>query len=303
MDNIIILIVCLVLGVILQKVKVFPKDAYITLNHFIIYVCLPALALLYIPQVEINTQILFPVAVAYIIFFFGFVLISLTGKILKFDRATIGALILTCGFANTSFVGFPFLKMLFGEQSLRTGIVIDQTGSFIAVTTLGIITASYYSSSVPSAKMILKKIIGFPPFYSFIAGLLIKFLGISVPEMIKDVLQKLGSPIFILALISVGMQLSFNFKDIKFSEIFTGISYKLILAPAIVYFIYVVLFKGSGEIVQISIVESAMGPMVTGAILATNYNLNPKLVGLVTGLGIILSFGTVMLWYLVAKGI
>jgi hypothetical protein len=46
-----------------------------------------------------------------------------------------------------------------------------------------------------------------------------------------------------------------------------------------------------------------MGPMVTGAILATNYNLNPKLVGIVTGLGIILSFGTVILWYGFVKGV
>ena len=303
MDNIIILFICLILGIVLQKLKIFPDNAYITLNHFIIYVCLPALSLLYIPDVEINSQILFPLAVVYILFAAGFIFILAVGKLLKFKRATIGALILTCGFANTSFVGFPFLKMFFGEQSLRIGIVIDQSGSFIAVTTLGIITASYFASSTPSVKEIIKKILQFPPIYAFIAGLLIKFLNIPISPVVKDIFQKLGSPIFILALVSVGMQLSFNFKGIKFSEIFTGLFFKLALGPFIIFFLYVILFKGSGETVQISIIESAMGPMVTGAILATNYNLNPKLVGIVTGLGIILSFGTVMLWYGVVKGI
>ena len=303
MDNIIILFVCLLLGIFLKKVKVFPDNAHITLNHFIIYVCLPALSLVYIPEVEINPQILFPVCVVYILFIMGFIFISAVGKLLKFDRATIGALILTCGFANTSFVGFPFLKMFFGEQSLRIGIVIDQSGSFIAVTTLGIFTASYFASSTPSAKEIFKKILQFPPFYSFIAALLVKFLNIPISPLVKDIFQKLGSPIFILALVSVGMQLDFNFKGIKFSELFTGLFYKLALGPLIIFVLYVLIFKGSGETVQISIIESAMGPMVTGAILATNYNLNPKLVGIVTGLGIILSFGTVMVWYGVTKGI
>jgi predicted permease len=301
MDNIVILLLCLFLGYFLQRIKIFPENAYVTLNHIIIYICLPALALYYMPQIEISTQTLFPVFVTYILFIAGFIFINIIGKIFRFDRATIGALILTCGFANTSFVGFPLLTMLFGEESLKTGIIIDQAGSFIAVTTLGIITASYYSSSKPSAKIILKKIFQFPPFYSFIIGLLIKLLNIPVSPLLRDVFQKLGSPIFFLALISVGMQLSFNFKGIKFTEVFWGLFYKLILGPLVIFVLYVLIIGGKGSVVQICIIESAMGPMVTGAILATNYNLNPKLVGIVTGLGIILSFGTVLLWYQLIK--
>jgi malate permease and related proteins len=302
MDNIIILLLCLFLGYFLARTKIFPENAYITLNHLIIYVCLPALALLYMPQIEISTQMLFPVFVVYLLFIVGFIFINIIGKIFKFDRATTGALVLTCGFANTSFVGFPLLTMLFGEGSLKTGIIIDQAGSFIAVTTLGILTASYYSSSEPSGKVIVKKILQFPPFYSFIVGLLIRLLNIPVSPLMKDIFQKLGSPIYFLALLSVGMQLSFNFRGIKFAEIFWGLSYKLIFGPLVVFILYVLIIGGRGEIVQISIIESAMGPMVTAAILATNYNLNPRLVGLVTGIGIILSFGTVLLWYQVVRG-
>ncbi len=302
MDNIVILLLCLFLGYFLQRIKIFPVNAYVTLNHLIIYICLPALALLYMPQVEISTQMLFPLFVVYLLFAGGFIFINIIGKIFKFDRATIGALVLICGFANTSFVGFPLLTMLFGEGSLKTGIIIDQAGSFIAVTTLGIITASYYSSSQPSGKIIIKKILQFPPFYSFIIGLVIRLLNIPVPPFMQDIFRKLGSPIFFLALISVGMQLSFNFAGIKFSGIFWGLFYKLIFGPLLIFILYVYIFGGKGEVVQISIIESAMGPMVTAAILASNYNLNPKLVGVVTGLGIILSFGTVLLWYQVVRG-
>ncbi len=292
---------CLLLGMLLQRLKVFPENAYVTLNRLIIYVCLPALSLLYMPQVEINSQILYPLFVVYILFAGAFVFFLIIGKLFKLDRATIGALILTCGFANTSFVGFPLLKMLFGEGSLKIGIIIDQSGSFVAVTTLGIIVASYYSSSKPSAGVIFKKIFQFPPFYAFLAGLLIKLLNIPVSPLLKDIFEKLGSPIFLLALISVGMQLTFNFREIKFSALFWGLFYKLALGPLVIFVIYIFIFGGKGESVQVSIIESAMGPMVTGAIIAENYNLNPKLVGVVTGLGIILSLGTVLLWYQVVR--
>lgn len=303
MDNLIVLILCLVAGMVLGRTKIFPANASETINHIIIYICLPALSLLYIPQVKINLQTLFPVGVVYIIFFFSFIFISAAGKIFKLDRKTIGALILTCGLANTSFVGFPILRMLYGEESLKTGIIIDQSGSFIVVSTLGILVASYYSSSKPNAKEIILRILKFPPFFAFVIALMLIAFNYSHPPVVANVLEKTGSPIFLLAIFSVGLQLKLEFKEIKFIPVASGLLYKLFLAPLIIYVFYVLLLKGSGESIQVCIIESAMGPMVTGAILATNYDLNPRLVSFITGFGIILSFITVLLWYNFIKSI
>ena len=40
-----------------------------------------------------------------------------------------------------------------------------------------------------------------------------------------------------------------------------------------------------------------MGPQIGGAIVATQYGLDPELVTLMVGVGIILSFLTLPIWY------
>jgi len=56
---------------------------------------------------------------------------------------------------------------------------------------------------------------------------------------------------------------------------------------------------GEGVTVNVSIMESAMAPMITGAILASNYGLKPKLSSMMVGIGIPLSFLTLTLWYFI----
>jgi predicted permease len=54
---------------------------------------------------------------------------------------------------------------------------------------------------------------------------------------------------------------------------------------------------GRGLEIDVSIMESAMAPMITGAILASNYGLKPKLSSMMIGIGIPLSLLTVAFWY------
>jgi len=42
-----------------------------------------------------------------------------------------------------------------------------------------------------------------------------------------------------------------------------------------------------------------MGPMVSAAILAEQYDFDPPIANMITGVGVILSFATVALWNLV----
>ncbi|HAI80845.1 MAG TPA: transporter, partial [Chryseobacterium sp.] len=58
-----------------------------------------------------------------------------------------GALIMCAGFGNTSFVGIPVIQSLFGENGLKTVMLVDQPGSFVALSTVGIAVANYYSGT------------------------------------------------------------------------------------------------------------------------------------------------------------
>ena len=53
----------------------------------------------------------------------------------------------------------------------------------------------------------------------------------------------------------------------------------------------------SGNIVQISLFESAMGPMIGASIVAIQHRLNPPLVTLLVGVGITASFLSLPLWW------
>jgi len=87
MDNIFLVFICLALGFGLQFLKSFPKNGYVALNHFVIYISLPALALYYIPKIEVSSALLYPIGVAWLgfalsfIFFFSLLLCILFRKL------------------------------------------------------------------------------------------------------------------------------------------------------------------------------------------------------------------------------
>ena len=299
MGNIILIFLCLLAGVLLRKIKSFPKDAHKILNFIVINISLPALALLYIPQVEVTSQIIYPAASMYIVFGFALVLFVLLAKLFKWDKQTTGALIMTAGLCNSSFVGFPVLVTMFGSESLKTGVIIDQAGSFVILATFGVVVSSFYSSKEVSTKKITKDILTYPSFIATIIAIVLKMFGYVHDETTAYVLEKLGGLIVILALISVGLQLKVSLKHLPFKELSIGLLFKLILAPALIFLLYYVVMNQRGMEIDVSLIESAMPPMIMGSVMAVAYDLNPKLANLMVGLGIPVSFITLFMWYLI----
>lgn len=299
MAKIILIFLCLIIGIIIRRFKILSDDAPKVLNNILIYISLPALAILYIPKIEIKSDIVFPLSVMWIVFFCSVFFILFLRKIFKWDNKTTGSLIMTSGLCNSSFVGFPVLLAAFGEEGLKVGVIIDQSGSFFVLATAGVITSSIFSQNKVSFSNILKNVIIYPPFIGFLIGIIIKALGIHHSETTEEIFSKLGSPIFILALISVGMQLKFTSIKEYYKELSLGLFYKLLLAPAIVFILYYLVFKQNSLTVDVSLIESAMPPMVMGAIMASNHNLNQKLANLMVGVGIPFSALTLSFWYYV----
>lgn len=301
MSDLLLIPVCIAAGMVLARIKAFPENSYKIINSFIIYITLPALTLYYIPQIEIKPDLIFPAVIIWIIFLVSVLFFALLEKIFKWDKKTTGALILTGGLANTSFVGFPVLMALFGEEGLKIGVIIDQAGSFLVLSTLGVIAASIYSSGTYSLKKITIDILKYPSFIAFIIAICMICFGIKHNEISLTILSKLGNPTIILALISVGMQLKPKVDGMLHKELISGLMYKLLIAPAIIFVLGHYLFKSTGMVFQVSVIESAMAPMVMGSVLATQFNLNPRLANFMVGIGIPLSAVTLALWWWVVK--
>ena len=298
MSNLILLFVCLIIGIVLKKSKIIPDNFHTSLNAFVINISLSAFSLYYISKIELNSSVIYPVLVVWIGIFAAILFFAGLGKIFGWKSSLIGALIMCAGFGNTSFVGIPLIQAMYGEEGLKTVMLVDQPG-FVALSTVGILVANFYSGSKDSLLKHLSKILKFPPFIAFVVALLLNIFSIEIPKDFDEVLMKLGATTVPLALVSVGSQM--QWKKIEKKEgfhLFIGLLFKLVLLPLLILVIYKYIFHQSGDVIEICILEAAMAPMITAAIIASAHDLEPKFCNLMVAVGIPLSILTVGIWHL-----
>jgi predicted permease len=296
MANIILLVICLLAGLGLKKTGRFPAATPAALNGFIIHISLPALTILHIHNLTLDSSLLLTASMAWLFFGTAWLVFGAGGKLFKLDRETTGALVLVAGLGNTSFVGLPMIEAYFGKEFLGVGIIADQLGSFMVLSTLGILAATLYSSGDVTPRQMARKVLMFPPFQALILALLLRpvvFQGWSI-----EILQKLGGTLTPLALVSVGFQLHFGGIRQELRPLVAGLSYKLLFGPAFIFLLYSMIIGAKGPAIQVTIFEAAMAPMITAGIVAIDHNLRPLLVGMLVGIGIPLSFATLHLWHL-----
>jgi predicted permease len=301
MSNFILIFVFLVLGFVLQKVKRVPTNSYKLLNNVVIYFCLPALALYYIPKIKLDAHLLYPIGVAWISFIVAILFFGFLGNRLQWSRKLTGCLILTAGFGNTSFLGFPIIQALYGEEGLKTAILVDQPGTFVVLSTLGVLVATLYSTGSANGLYIAKKIVFFPPFIAFMIACFMNVFQFDFHQYVQFVFLKIGSIMTPLAMLSVGLQLHFdrNSKHWKFLRL--GLAYKLLLTPAFIYILYVVILGQHSKMIQVSVMEAAMAPMISSSIVAASHGLKPRLCSMMIGFGIPISIVTLAFWYFIAS--
>ncbi|MDQ7961076.1 AEC family transporter, partial [Flavobacterium lindanitolerans] len=100
-----------------------------------------------------------------------------------------------------------------------------------------------------------------------------------------------------IALVAVGLQIKIQEKSRHWNFLVLGLFFKLMITPAFFYVLYKIIFNGNGIETDVAILESAMAPMITASIIASNYGLKPKLSSMMIGIGIPLSFITLAFWY------
>ena len=300
MASIILLFICLLIGYLLKRYHLVADNSLKALNTLVIYVALPALTLQYIPNIEINVELIFPILMPWINIVLSWVVFGYIGKRLGWGKALTGAIIFMTGFGNTSFVGIPVIEALYGSEGIETVIMIDQPGSFVALSTLGILIANIYSdkdADESAFSSIINNIIKFPPFIAFVVGVVLNMAQIGVSAPISALFETLGGLVVPLALISVGMQVEFDFKSVYWKYVWIGLGFKLVLFPALIFVLYFLVFKQSGQVIEIALIEAAMAPMITAGIVAASYNLKPRYCSLMLSVGILMSFVFIPLWY------
>ena len=300
MSAMLLLFVCLILGMLVARFAKPPAGIVAGINWWVINVALPALVLALIPKVKFDPQLWFPVAAMWLTFGGAWLLFGLLGPRLGWSRQRTGALILVCGLGNTSFMGYPLMQALHGQQGLALAVVADQLGAFPILASAGIVVASLYAGRKPEPAMILRRIATFPAFIALIVGIVAGALG-GWPALLDNVFAPIGATLTPLALFSVGLQFKFHPGERQLGAVGWGLGWKLLLAPLLCWVMGVAAGVG-GLILTVGVLQAAMAPMVSAAILADEYELEPTLANTVLGAGIVLSLITIPLANLLLGG-
>lgn len=296
MENFLITISLLLLGMVLKRLPSFPAETGNVLNMFVIYISLPALVLLKIPELVFSRSILTPALLPWGMLFFSALLIGLLARLAHWDRGTTGCLLLLIPLGNTSFLGIPMVQAFFGAQAIPYALIYDQLGSFLALATYGsLILALYGGAAVqPNIMEVVKKVIFFPPFMALLLALL--WRPFSYPAAMMAILRILAATLVPVVMIAVGFQLSLRLPRKVMVPLGVGLTIKLLIAPFTALLV-IRLLGLSGEASQVAIFEAGMPPMVSAGALAILANLSPHLTAALVGVGIVLSFATLPLLY------
>lgn len=171
--------------------------------------------------------------------------------------------------------------------------------TFIMLSTLGTLTALHASSGgTVTATLLVKRIVLFPPFIGFVAAIVLPlFVDISP---LDPLFEKLSLTLVPLALFSVGLQVRFSGWKNDTRLLTYGLAYKLFVAPVFIL-VVALIARLEGIAAQTSVFEASMPPMITAAILASEYRLNPQLATTIVSLGILLSLLTSLFWWYIVK--
>jgi hypothetical protein len=293
MSALLLLVACLVLGVLVARFVHPPPTLSQGLNWWVINVALSALVVHLIPTLSFDWQFWFLSVSQWFVFLGAWAVFLTLGRALSWSRARVGALTLVCGLGNTAFIGFPMIEALRGREGVKLALVADQLGCFLALAIGGTIVAAIYSGRSASAKAVTRRVLTFPPFVSLVVGIIVGVAG-GWPESIDVILDRLAATLVPIALFSVGLQFRLQFQRGQAAALLLALGWKLALAPLLVLLAGLAIGV-SDAILTIAVLESAMAPMISAAILAEQHDLEPQLANTVLGIGIALSLVTVPL--------
>ena len=177
MSSLLILLLCLAAGMALRMTGRLPDNAPAAFNAYVINVALPALAIVHLHRADLTLDLLASAAGAWLMLGTAALFFAFLARRAQLDPATTGALILTGGLANTSFVGLPMIEAWIGGDGLPYGIVIDQLGSYLALSTFGLLVASRYSGQSLHWSEMARRIVTFPPLLAVVIALVLRPLA------------------------------------------------------------------------------------------------------------------------------
>jgi malate permease and related proteins len=287
-DALLITLAMLALGVLFRHARVLPENAAETLNKIVLNLCLPALIVLVVTELDFHRRLLWVPLIAWLVMMGSALMIRASTRWLSMSHDVQGCLLLTAVLGNTAFLGYPLTQAYLGKSSLGAAVLYDQLGSFLVFSSFGLwIAARYGGGAVPSISGVLVKICTFPAFIGLVLGIALNVSDQHLPGTALVVLNQLRELLVPLAMFAVGLNFSLLPPKEHTPALLLGLGIKLLIAPLLAYGLGLLVLDRSTQTVLTF--QAAMPPMVTAAALASSARLAPQLAAAMAGFGILIS--------------
>jgi predicted permease len=256
-----------------------------SLGRVVFYVFSPVLIFDLLVKNQLNlgdaaVLIGFTISIVLVMGFLAFLL----GYFLKLERPALTAIVITTMFANTGNYGLPLVSFAFGEKALPYAGIYFVTTTFMFYT-LGVLIASLGHMNFREAVLGLFRI---PTMYAVLVAILVNAWSIAIPAPINRAVELAAGGTIPLMLILLGVQLTHVEFSNNMRALQLSVSLRLLIAPLIAL-LFTALFGLQGFSRQGSVTQASMPSMVSATVLATEYNLDAKLVTAVVFVSTLLS--------------
>ncbi len=280
-----LVIAMLALGKLFARTRLLPDNTPEVINRLVIWLLLPALVLKAVEGLEFRAELLVLVVTPWLLALLTVLAVLGLSRLLGWRREITGCLLLCVALGNTAFLGYPMVEATLGHDALAYAVVYDQLGSFILLSSFGLVVVALYGGAArPTAFAVIRKIVTFPSFAALIIGL----LPWERPLLIEGLIVTLAGLLVPLAMFAVGFQLKLVPSRAFAMPLVAGLVLKLALLPVAAWTI-ATLAGTDALVTAVNTLQSAMPAMITAGALATDARLAPELAAGLVGYGILIS--------------
>ena len=175
-------------------------------------------------------------------------------------------LLLAVALGNSSFIGYPMVRALLGDEALPYAVVYDQFGTFVLLSTFGLyVIARHAGDAPPAPRAMVARILRFPPLWALAVGLTV--MPEHPPPWIAAGLQRLADAMLPLVMLAVGLSIRLRMPRDELAAARHRAVLKLLVAGA--GSCRVVAFGMHGDMLRANVLDRRCRACVTAAALAT----------------------------------
>ncbi|MCR4818834.1 MAG: AEC family transporter [Fretibacterium sp.] len=283
-----ILFVLIFTGLLCAKMRIFSPEAKSVLSNMLVYLIMPAMALNsyladYDPEVSKNIFRAFSYSIA-----LNAAAIGLT-FLLNRDRGNPKTPIcrLACIFSNAGYMGYPLIQALYGTEGLMYASVYVTLFNFL-LWTLGVRLMNRQHEGGEAGR-ILKN----PVIWAVVLGLMIYYLRIPVPQIVRAPLKYIGDMNTPISMMITGMLLAEgNVSGIlRDALLWRTVTIRLLIIPAVCVAVFFALGVRD-TVAQVTLLQEACPCAAITSVFAVQFHYDEGFAGALVIVSTLLSIVT-----------